>query len=220
MFSFSEKDHGSGEGNLAAYIRQLLVDRGYSSATHQITLLCYPRILGFTFNPICTYFSYNSEGQLEVILYEVSNTFGSRHSYLFNVEPNVKGANKTVRHKCNKKLYVSPFMPMQTSYYFRIQPPDKNVAVCIRQTEGDVSPDNKKPILYAAFTGNFRSFNDISLLCVFFKYPLMTLKVVVGIHWEALRLWRKKLIIQPRLEGQSNSISWQDKSGVSQYEQL
>ena len=220
MFSFNEADHGAGQTDLAAYIRLLLSQRGYHSATAQITLLCYPRILGFTFNPISTYFCYNQAGELEIILYQVSNTFGSRHSYLFSVAEGAHSAGEPIRHKCDKKMYVSPFMPMQTSYYFRIQPPNKQVSVSIRQTEADKDTDKRQPLLYASFTGTFRSFTDYSLLCVFFKYPLMTLKVVAGIHWEALKLWRKKLKIQSRLEDQSNSISWQDKSGVSHYERL
>jgi hypothetical protein len=183
-------------------------------------LLCYPRILGYTFNPLSTYFCYNSSKELEIILYEVSNTFGSRHTYLLEAKPNTD----QVRHHCDKQMYVSPFMPMQTSYGFRIQPPNKRVAVCIRQTERANSETQTQtqtqPILHATFTGEYCALNDHSLLRVFFTYPLMTLKVMVGIHWEALKLWRKKLTLQPRNTGKSHSISWQDKSGVSHYESL
>ncbi|WP_372741040.1 DUF1365 domain-containing protein [Neptunomonas sp.] len=216
LFSFHEKDHGSGKNDLPAHIRALLTERGFASATHNIRLLCYPRILGYTFNPLSTYFCYNSDAELEVILYEVSNTFGSRHTYLLEAKPNTD----QVRQRCDKLMYVSPFMPMQTSYNFRIQPPNKRVAVCIRQTERTDSETETQPILHATFTGEYCALNDQSLLSVFFQYPLMTLKVMAGIHWEALKLWRKKLTLQPRDTGKSHSISWQDKSGVSHYESL
>lgn len=216
LFSFHEKDHGSGTGNLPDNIRSLLTERGFASATHNIRLLCYPRILGYTFNPLSTYFCYNSNAELEVILYEVSNTFGSRHTYILEAKPDTE----QVRHRCEKLMYVSPFMPMQTAYSFRIQPPDKRVAVCIRQTERADAETETQPILHATFTGKYCALNDRSLLGVFFTYPLMTLKVMVGIHWEALKLWRKKLTVQPRDTGKIHSISWQDKSGVSHYESL
>jgi DUF1365 family protein len=216
LFSFHEKDHGSGQENLPENIRSLLTERGYASATHNIRLLCYPRILGYTFNPLSTYFCYNSKDELEAILYEVSNTFGSRHTYLLEASPNTD----QVRHHCDKQMYVSPFMPMQTAYGFRIQPPKQRVSVCIRQSEQVNNSAEKQPILHAMFTGEHCTLNDRSLLSVFFKYPLMTLKVMTGIHWEALKLWRKKLALQPRDTGKRHSISWQDKSGVSHYESL
>ena len=82
LFSFHEKDHGRGDGQLRQEITDLLTSRGYATATARIELLCYPRILGYTFNPLSVYFCYNQDNGLEVILYEVSNTFGQRHSYL------------------------------------------------------------------------------------------------------------------------------------------
>lgn len=220
LFSFNETEHGSGQGNLANYIRQLLTEKGYDNATHQIRLLCYPRIFGYTFNPISTYFCYNRAGEVAVILYEVSNTFSSRHTYLFQVDSHSQSDTKPIQHTCDKQLYVSPFMPMQTTYNFSIQPPAKRVAVCIRQVEKCIDSNPSQPILDANFNGVYRPFTDRSLLVAFWKYPLMTLKVTCGIHWEALNLWRKKLAIQPRLKGKSNSLSWQDKTGESHYERL
>lgn len=220
LFSFNENEHGVGKGNLVSYIRQLLTEKGYQSATYQIRILCYPRILGYAFNPISTYFCYSAKGDLQVILYEVSNTFGSRHTYLFEADTYSHSSSKSVRHTCEKQMYVSPFMPMKTAYYFSIQPPDKTVAVCIRQTEIAAGAHKSQAILDANFTGRYRPINNKSLLSAFFKYPLMTLKVICGIHWEAIKLWRKKLTIQPRDKGTSNSVSWQDKTGVSHYERL
>lgn len=216
LFSFQERDHGTSKGNLAAEIRQHLIDRGHSSATARIELLCYPRILGFTFNPLSVYFCYNTDDQVEVILYEVSNTFGSRHTYLIESQ----GRDKVIRHGCDKLMYVSPFMPMETAYQFSITPPDQHVSIGIKQVEQALSEEDRSTVFYASFKGDRISLNDRKLLKMFFQYPLMTLKVVGAIHWEALKLWRKKLTIQPRDDKVSHSISWQDKHGVTHYESL
>ncbi|MGH1460949.1 MAG: DUF1365 domain-containing protein [Neptuniibacter sp.] len=216
LFSFYEKDHGQGEGNLSSQIRSLLNKRGHKAESYKIKLLCYPRILGYTFNPLSVYFCYNSNDELQVILYEVSNTFGSRHTYLFDVE----GSPDVIRQGCNKLMYVSPFMPMDTAYGFRIRPPGTQVSVCIRQSTLEDSTNTATPILDATFSGKHRILDDRSLAALFLKYPLMTFKVIGGIHWEAFKLWRKKLKIQPREKNVIHSISWQDKSGAMHYESL
>ncbi|WP_286239148.1 DUF1365 domain-containing protein [Neptuniibacter halophilus] len=212
LFSFMERDHGSGEGHLAGEIRRLLIRHGYPQATHRIRLLCYPRILGYTFNPLSVYYCYDANEELAVVLYEVSNTFGSRHTYILPAEAQAR----PLQHSCDKAMYVSPFMPMQTRYGFRILPPQQQVSVLIRQTDSR----SGDPLLNASFTGKRTALGDRQLARLFFTYPLMTLKVIAAIHWEALRLWRKKLSIQPRDRAISRSISWQDEQGVSHYERL
>jgi DUF1365 family protein len=222
LFSFYEKQHGSGNGKLANYIRQLLIERGYQNATYKIKLLCYPKILGFTFNPLSTYFCYDKDNQLAIILYEVNNTFGSRHTYLFAIESK-KNNDRTHHHHCEKKMYVSPFMPMQTRYFFRTLKPEKRVAICIQQLARQQQLSDKldqQPILEATFVGRHEPLNDRSLVRAFCQYPLMTLKVICAIHWEALKLLSKKLALQPNQQQFNHSISWQDQTGVSRYEQL
>ncbi|WP_428033795.1 DUF1365 domain-containing protein [Amphritea sp.] len=215
LFSFHEKDYGRGEGLLRQEITELLSSRGYASATNRIELLCYPRILGYTFNPLSVYFCYNPDNEVEVILYEVSNTFGQRHSYLLvNDKPNAK----IVRHSCHKLMYVSPFMPMDTAYSFRILPPRESVSVCIHQSSQRGT--DIKPILNATFTGQRQEINDKNLLRLFFSHPLMTFKVMGAIHWEALRLWLKGLKLVPRHTSKSFSISWSDRNGETHYENL
>lgn len=215
LFSFHEKDHGKGEGNLRREISEILEARGYGSATAKIELLCYPRVLGYTFNPLSVYFCYNHDDHLELILYEVSNTFGQRHSYLLL---NDKPSEHVIRHNCHKLMYVSPFMPMDTAYSFRVLPPQESVSVCIRQSQ-QVS-DKETAILDATFTGQREEICDKTLLRLFFSHPLMTLKVIGAIHWEALRLWIKGMKLQPRSTSKRYSISWLDRNGESHYENL
>ena len=219
LFSFHEKDHGRGDTKLKDHITDILDQHNYSSASSKITLLCYPRILGYVFNPLSVYFCYNKTGELQVILYEVSNTFGKRHIYLLPVE---KNRSETVRHYSKKELYVSPFMPMETSYSFRLHPPEEKVSICIQQTSGSKeSSEKRQKILNALFTGRKENLSDTILLRLFVSHPLMTIKVITAIHWEAVRLWIKGLSLQPRNKNEPTySLSWTDNNGVTHYETL
>ena len=219
LFSFHETDHGAGKPGLKRHICQLLEARGYSEATAHIKLLCYPRILGYVFNPLSVYFCYDQQHQLRVILYEVSNTFRQRHSYLLPVDQHAP--SPWVRQQSDKQMYVSPFMPMATRYRFRILPPDaQRVALCIQQDQTE-SVTTERHSLFATFTGHHQTMDSQSLLTLFFRYPLMTLKVMGGIHWEALRLWLKGLKLQVRDNRKTASgISWRDHNGVIHHERL
>ncbi|TNE80643.1 MAG: DUF1365 domain-containing protein [Gammaproteobacteria bacterium] len=219
LFSFYEKDHGAGKPGLKNHICQLLKTRGYPEACAQIQLLCYPRILGYVFNPLSVYFCYDQQQQLRVIIYEVTNTFGQRHRYLLPVEASRTGS--WVKQQTDKRMYVSPFMPMASRYRFRILPPHgEHLAVCIHQEQtGDGDTEMHK--LFASFTGTKWPLTNGSLLSLFIRYPLMTLKVIGGIHWEALRLWSKRLKLQPRHEHQdAAAISWRDQRGDMHHEKF
>ncbi len=190
LFSFYERDHGDGsERPLIEQVRDTLSQKGLDLGQGRVELLCYPRLLGYVFNPLSVFYCYDDQDRLAAILYEVSNTFHQKHNYLIPVEGRDAGA---IRQSCDKGFYVSPFISMNTRYHFRLQPPGKRVAVCIRQT------DAEGPVLHATFTGQRRELNDRSLLSTFLSHPLMTLKVIAGIHWEALLIWRKKVPLQPR----------------------
>jgi hypothetical protein len=158
-----------------------------------VRLLCFPRVLGFVFNPLCVWFCHRRDGTLAAIIHEVSNTFGQRHAYLIPAAP---GPDGLVRQRCDKGFYVSPFMDMETAYHFRIRPPGgqagEPLAVSIRQT------DAEGPVLHASLTARRVELTDGAILRAWTRHPLMTAKVVAGIHWEALHLWRKGLAIRPR----------------------
>jgi uncharacterized protein len=188
LYAFYDKDHGNGAPRgLKQQVLQQLKQQGIRLGDGKILLLCYPRILGFVFNPLSVYYCYDSNADLKAILYEVSNTFGQRHSYLLPA-----GDTLALQHAVDKRFYVSPFMPQDCRYHFRMEPPARRIGVHIEQ-----SHDNAL-IFRASFSGEQRPLNDRTLLRACLSYPLMTLKVVAGIHWEALRLWSKGMRIQPK----------------------
>jgi DUF1365 family protein len=190
LFGFRNADHGDGsELPLRAQVEAYLATAGIDLEGGAIRLLCMPRLLGFVFNPISVYYCYGPGGALKALLYQVHNTFGQRHSYLIPVDSE---PGEPLEQRCLKAFYVSPFMDMDIAYRFRVQPPDARVALVIE------SSDAQGPVLFASLAGERRTLTDAALLRAFLSFPLMTLKVVAGIHWEALKLWSKGMRLRPR----------------------
>jgi DUF1365 family protein len=184
FLSFADRDHGDGSGGaLKAYVERQLNMAGIEIDGGAVRILSMPRVLGYAFNPLSVYFCYRRRGGLAAILYEVNNTFGQRHTYLIPVED---GERKGfVDQHCAKRLYVSPFLGMGMQYRFRIGPPEEVVSVHI------TGSDSQGPLIVASFSGKRRPLSDATLAATFLAYPLVTLKVTIGIHWEALLLWAK-----------------------------
>ncbi len=197
LFSFHDRDYGDGSGNPLAWAQAQMKIAGLDTAGSRITLLTMPRLLGYAFNPISVYFCHAAGGALAAILYEVNNTFGQRHSYFCPVEP-----GRIVRQSCAKNLYVSPFMDMNLRYDFVVQPPAKTLRLRITVS------DAQQVLLTAALTGRSTPLDDSALLRAAITYPLLTLKVVSGIHWEALRLWLKGMRLKPRPAAPAEAVSF------------
>jgi DUF1365 family protein len=190
LFGLYNADHGDGSSQpLRAQVERHLAAAGLNLEGGAIRLLCMPRMLGFVFNPISVYYCYRRDGALVALLYEVHNTFGQRHSYLIPVGDRKDGP---LEQRCLKAFYVSPFMDMDISYVFRVQPPDERIALVI---EGS---DSEGAVIVASLAGNRTTLSDAALLSAFISFPLLTLKVVAGIHWEALKLWIKGMRLRRR----------------------
>jgi DUF1365 family protein len=199
LYSFRESDHGARDGSpLRAYAQTCAAGHGIDLTNGRVLLLCYPRLLGYTFNPLSVYFCYRADGELALLIYEVRNTFGDIHPYVLPVtSANISEAG--VRQQQDKLFYVSPFIEMAMRYHFRVRPPGECVQLRILETDRD------GPLLAATFNGNRRPLNTKELLRAFFALPLVTLKIMAAIHWEALRLWLKGARLVPRNETAHNT---------------
>jgi len=107
LISFYEKDHGKRDGSsLVAWVKENLKKNDINIEDLKIKLLCYPRIFGYVFNPLSVFYVYDTADNLIAILYEVKNTFGEQHTYIFRIIED----NKLIQHQCSKKFHVSPFI--------------------------------------------------------------------------------------------------------------
>ena len=192
LYSFHENDHGDRNGTpLRAYAQRCAAEHGIDLSGGRVRLLCYPRLLGYAFNPLSVYYCEDAAGALALLIYEVRNTFGELHSYVIPVCEGDRSA-AGIRQSQAKSFYVSPFIEMQMRYHFRIAPPDGSVKLRILET------DAGGPLLAATFFGERRALTSAALLRAFAAFPLLTFKIMAAIHWEALRLWLKGLPLVPR----------------------
>lgn len=192
LFSFHDRDHGAADGSSPrSWAEAALRKAGIPDASARIEMLCFPRILGYAFNPLTLYFCHRADGTLGAVIYAVRNTFGERHAYLIAVDPD-HAARGLIDQSCAKSFYVSPFVPMEAGYRFRLKPPGENFSLAIQ--ENDAEGD----LLVATQTARRLTLSDAALAKVFATHPLMAIKVIGGIHWEALRLWIKGAPLQAR----------------------
>ena len=190
LLAFYPQDHGDRHSpDLRGYVEGQLGAAGLAAGKWRIGLLTMPRILGHVFNPISVFFCHDEADRLRAVLYEVSNTFGERHSYLIPVE---EGACAPFRQHCEKAFYVSPFIDMAMRYAFTVTPPAGRTSLLIEVG------DDGGPLLKASLAGERVELSDRALLASFIGHPLLTLKVVAGIHWEALFIWLKRIGLRRR----------------------
>ena len=199
IFSFYNRDHGARDGSsLKVWVKKNLKKFNISNNITTIKLLCYPRVFGYVFNPLSIFYCYE-KNDLKAIFYEVKNTFNEQHTYIFKIKNNEK-----IEQKCKKKFYVSPFMDMETYYNFKLINPKEKLSIFIRQTNGE------ETVLTATQTGDKKEFSFKQLLINFFKYPLMTIKIISSIHYEAFFLWKKGAVYRKRDNKILNNLSYEE----------
>jgi len=196
IISFYDKDHGARDGSsVENWVKENLKKNNINTNDIQIKLLCYPRILGYVFNPLSVFYIYDKNSNLISILYEVKNTFGEQHTYIFKTDIN----NNLVQHMCKKKFHVSPFIEMDCVYFFRLLKPGNKISIIIDQN------DKEGKILYASQDGVKSEITNSNIATSYLKHPLMTFKIILAIHFEAFKLWSKGIkFIKKKLKIKNN----------------
>lgn len=189
LLSLRDADLGEpGAEPVAVKARRLLAAANLDRFGAKIELVCYPRLLGYVFNPLSVYFCRDPQHVLGAIIYEVTNTFGERKSYVIPAA----GADGPVHQNCEKQLYVSPFTGSAGSYGFHAIAPGERIVVGVNFREGG------RPVLKTHFRGERLPLTDRMIAALVARHPLMTMKVMGAIHLEAARLWRKGVPLVPR----------------------
>jgi uncharacterized protein len=191
LFSIHDRDHGDPEQSrsIAEFAWGKVAGAGLRHDVSRILMLCYPRILGYAFNPLTTYYALDASGRTRLMIYEVHNTFGGRHTYVSEPVP----AGEAAFHVTEKVFPVSPFNGVEGRYGLRASEPGENLSVGVALSTDD------GPVMKAYFRGKRHPLSNAGLLAAFLRLPLQSVKVIGGIHWEALKLWLKGLnLYQPK----------------------
>lgn len=181
--SFCDRDHGDGRPDCLAWVDELLREHAITDADGEVWLHCYPRVLGYSFKPVSFWYCHRADGSLRAIVVEVNNTFGERHCYL--LEHPRFGSELSA----DKVLHVSPFCDVEGRYRFRFM-----LTADRRRTVARIDYDDLDgPLLQTSVSGTLQALTPRSVRKALWHYPLMTLGVVARIHWQAIRLWSKRV---------------------------
>ncbi len=183
LLSFHDRDHGDGRADALAWLDSLLAAEGVRDADGEVWLHTYPRVLGYVFKPVSFWYCHRSDGSLAAVVAEVNNTFGERHCYLLDGPELAYGRELTAR----KVFHVSPFCHVQGQYRFRFM---RTAVHTVARVDHD---DDAGELLQTSVSGQLQPLTRHSVRAAFFGMPMMTLGVIVRIHWQALQLWLKRV---------------------------
>ena len=185
LYSFYDRDHlhlgrSTLKQNVIAYIES---QGGAFPAGGRIVLITLPRVFGYVFNPVSFYFCYDSAGLAVWSIVEVGNTFREMKPYFLS-ESDAAGR---FHRRTRKHFYVSPFMDLDLDFDFRLATPGSKLDIHIDDF------DTGGMLLMSHLRGIRKPLASGSLLWMTFKYPLITLKVILMIHWQALKIWLARI---------------------------
>jgi len=193
LVAFHDRDHGDGRADSLAWLEEQLAGAGIVDADGEIWLHCYPRVLGYAFKPVSFWYCHRHDGSLAAVVVEVNNTFGERHCYL--LAGATVGFGRELR--AAKALHVSPFCRVEGGYRFRFMRSSARPGVDGGRTVAridyfDAGP-HEQPLLQTSVSGTLEPLSAASVRRAFFAVPLMTLAVIARIHWQALRLFIRRV---------------------------
>jgi len=195
LITFHDADHGDGRADSLGWLDELLAAEGILDAAGEVWLHCYPRVLGHTFKPVSFWYCHREDGSLAAVVVEVNNTFGERHCYLLCGRE--LGFGREVR--AAKGFHVSPFCAVAGEYRFRFMRTGLHPTGGVERTKRQRTVaridhhDTKGLLLRTSVSGELQPLTGRRVRAAFFRWPLLTLGVVARIHWQALKLWVRRV---------------------------
>jgi DUF1365 family protein len=190
LISFHDRDHGDGRDDSLAWLAEVLASEGVTDADGEIWLQCYPRVLGFVFKPVSFWYCLRRDGSLAAVVVEVNNTFGERHCYLLDGD----GLCWSGEARARKVFHVSPFCRVDGGYRFSFACRGLQDGASASHVLARVDHhDDAGVVLQTSLSGRLEPLTAQALRRVFFGQPLMTWGVVLRIHWQALRLFARRV---------------------------
>lgn len=185
LLALYRRDYGDRSGDLRGWAERVFAEDGLELAGGRIYLLTLPRVLGYGFNPISLWYGHHADGRLLGVIAEVHNTFGERHHYRLPLPPASTAQTPAYQWRVTKDkgFHVSPFFDLVGRYHFTLSAPAERLRVVIHETREGA------PLMGATLAAERRALKDVSVLSHVLRMPWMTVKVIAGIHWEALKLW-------------------------------
>lgn len=187
LASFRREDHlGHPSTPLKQSVYDLVDQRAGIQLDGPVYLLTHLRYFGYGFNPVSFYYCHSKTGELKAIVAEVNNTpWGEQHCYVLPASQNT-GNDRHHQYQLDKEFHVSPFNPMQQQYAWRIRVPDDRLGVHLENWQHD------QKIFDASLSMKAKDISSANLAGALIKFPAMTVKIIVTIYWQALKLWLKK----------------------------
>lgn len=197
LFSFRDvehlqlpREHPDKTKNTRQHLEAYLKENGVDGSSFKIKLLTNLNVLGYNFNPVSFYYCFDEQGNPVCCVAEISNTYREMKLFFFGKD---ELHGDTFKKVTTKYFYVSPFIDHDDTFDFKLKVPDHKLDIKI----DDIDKHGNR-FFISTLMGDKKPLTNVALLRCFFSIPFIPLQIMGMIHWQALKLWMKKIPFHPK----------------------